>query len=99
MYSGNIPIDTADPSRSLFFVFQPTVGKAVDEITIWLNGGPGCSSPEGFFKKNGFFFWGWGMYQPFINPYFWFIPTNVLGVEQLVGMEFPEGNVTANSEE
>jgi hypothetical protein len=28
-------------SRALFFVWQPTVGKPVDEVTIWLNGGPG----------------------------------------------------------
>jgi len=41
MYSGLIPIDEKDPSRALFFVFQPTVGKPTDEIVIWLNGGPG----------------------------------------------------------
>jgi carboxypeptidase D len=41
MYSGLIPIDEEDPSRALFFVFQPTVGKPTDEIVIWLNGGPG----------------------------------------------------------
>lgn len=99
MYSGNIPIDTADPSRSLFFVFQPTVGKPVDEITIWLNGGPGCSSLEGFFQENGLFIWSWGMYQPVINPYSWVNLTNVLWVEQPVGTGFSVGNVTANSEE
>lgn len=40
MYSGLIPIDESDPSRALFFVFQPRIGgPPVDEVTIWFNGG------------------------------------------------------------
>lgn len=39
--SGIVPIDMNDSSRGLFFVFQPRVGAPVDELTIWLNGGPG----------------------------------------------------------
>lgn len=99
MYSGNIPIDTNDPSRALFFVFQPTDGPPVDEITIWLNGGPGCSSLEGFFQENGRFIWSWGQYNPTFNPYSWVNLTNVLWVEQPVGTGFAIGNVTATSEE
>jgi carboxypeptidase D len=99
MYSGLIPIDMEDPSRALFFVFEPTVGDPVDEITIWLNGGPGCSSLEGFFQENGLFVWSPGMYQPQVNPYSWVNLTNVLWVEQPVGTGFSTGNVTATSEE
>jgi len=99
MYSGLMPIDTGDPSRALFFVFQPTVGEPVDEITIWLNGGPGCSSLEGFFQENGLFVWQLGMYEPQINPYSWVNLTNVLWVEQPVGTGFSIGNVTATNEQ
>ena len=41
MYSGLIPINEEDPSRALFFVFQPTISAPTDEVVIWLNGGPG----------------------------------------------------------
>ncbi|KAF2188603.1 alpha/beta-hydrolase [Zopfia rhizophila CBS 207.26] len=40
-YSSLIPIDMSNTSRALSFIFQPTVGEPVNEITIWLNGGPG----------------------------------------------------------
>ena len=57
MYSGLIPIDESEPDRALFFVFQPRIGPAVDEVTIWMNGGPGCSSLEGFLQENGYIRW------------------------------------------
>jgi len=78
LYSGNFEINAGDPSRQLFFVFQPTIGKPVDEITIWLNGGPGCSSLEGFFQENGRFLWQPGTFAPIENPYSWVNLTNML---------------------
>ena len=42
-YAGSLPIDEAD--KELWFWFVPTSNEAAcNEITIWLNGGPGCSS-------------------------------------------------------
>jgi carboxypeptidase D len=78
MYSGSIPISTADSSRELFFVFQPTIGTPVDEVTIWLNGGPGCSSLNGFFEENGRFVWYPGADAPVENPNTWVGLTNLL---------------------
>ncbi|PVH87001.1 alpha/beta-hydrolase [Cadophora sp. DSE1049] len=93
MYTGLIPIDMNDATRALYFVFQPTIGDSVDDITIWLNGGPG------FFQENGRFTWGWGQYAPTINQYSWVNITNILWVEQPVGTGFSTGEVRATSQE
>ena len=71
MYAGLIPIDYNNKSNALFFIFQPTIGPPVDEVTIFLNGGPGWSSFEGFFQENGRFLWQPGTYKLVENPYFW----------------------------
>lgn len=99
MYSGLIPIDPKNTSRALFFVFQPTIGEPVDEITIWLNGGPGCSSLEGFFQENGRFIWPTGAFAPVENPYSWVNLTNMLWVDQPVGTGFSIGTPTAVRQE
>ncbi|GES66077.1 serine-type carboxypeptidase F [Aspergillus terreus] len=99
MYSGLVPIEKDNSSRSLFFVFQPTIGEPVDEITIWLNGGPGCSSLEGFFQENGRFLWQPGTFAPVENPYSWVNLTNMLWVDQPVGTGFATGTPTAVSQE
>ncbi|KAB8266501.1 Alpha/Beta hydrolase protein [Aspergillus minisclerotigenes] len=88
LYSGSVPIEKGNSSRTLFFVFQPTVGEPVDEITIEVNGGPGASSLEGFLQETGRFVWPPGTYAPVINP-----------VDQPVGTGFSTGTPTATTEE
>jgi len=77
-YAGTLPISAnASDANRLFFWFWPSENpKANDEITIWLNGGPGCSSLDGFFQENGKILWQSGTYQPFLNPYSWTNLTN-----------------------
>ncbi|TAQ90069.1 hypothetical protein B7494_g1616 [Chlorociboria aeruginascens] len=99
IYSGLVPIDKDDPSRALFYVFQPTIGEPVDEVTIWLNGGPGCSSLEGFFQENGQFVWQPGTFAPVVNDFSWVNLTNMLWVEQPVGTGYSIGKVTATNQE
>lgn len=57
MYGGLIPIEESDLSRQLYFIFKPAIGTATDDLTIYLDGGPGCSSLIGFFQENGPFLW------------------------------------------
>lgn len=99
-YAGLMPVsDYAGETRSFYFWFFPTsnpLGK--DEITIWLNGGPGCSSLEGFFQENGPVVWQYGTYQPVKNPYTWVNLTNMVWVEQPVGTGFSQGKATETNE-
>ncbi|KAI9924743.1 hypothetical protein ASPWEDRAFT_111975 [Aspergillus wentii DTO 134E9] len=99
LYSGLVPVDEHNSSRSLFFAFQPKLGEPVDEVTIWVNGGPGCSSLDGFFQENGRFTWIPGTFAPVENPYSWVNLTNVLWVDQPVGTGFSTGTPTAVSQE
>lgn len=34
LYSGLIPISYTNTSNALFFIFQPTIGPPVDEVTV-----------------------------------------------------------------
>ena len=69
-YAGTLPID--DTGKGLFFWFTPTVNpEASDEITLWLNGGPGCSSLNGFLHEQGSVIWQAGTYRPVPNTWAW----------------------------
>ncbi|KMU81271.1 carboxypeptidase cpdS [Coccidioides immitis RMSCC 3703] len=100
-YAGLLPI-TKDPdeNQKLYFWFFPTDNaQGQEEITIWLNGGPGCSSLEGFLQENGPFHWQYGTFRPVRNPWSWHNLTNMIWVEQPVGTGFSEGEPTVTSEE
>lgn len=72
-YAGLLPIsDSPDETRELFFWFFPSTNpEASDEITIWFNGGPGCSSLSGLLTENGPFLWQAGTLSPTPNSYSW----------------------------
>lgn len=85
--------------RQLYFWYFPSYNPASnDEITIWLNGGPGASSLGGLLQENGPFLWQYGTLAPVPNPWTWVNLTNMLWVESPVGTGFTQGPVTAISE-
>jgi carboxypeptidase D len=99
-YAGLLPISSAPDAGKLYFWFFPSSNpNATDDLTIWLNGGPGCSSLEGFLQENGPFLWQYGTFKPVKNPWTWVNLTNMLWVEQPVGTGFTQGVSTETSEE
>ncbi|KAF1833457.1 alpha/beta-hydrolase [Decorospora gaudefroyi] len=101
-YAGLLPIsDKANETSELYFWFFPSENvNASDEITIWLNGGPGCSSLEGFLQENSPISWQYGSGPgPVYNPWNWANLTNMVWVEQPVGTGFSQGEPTATSQE
>ncbi|KAL9089402.1 MAG: hypothetical protein Q9165_005723 [Trypethelium subeluteriae] len=96
-YAGLLPVDST--GKELFFWFVPSTNpNATDEITLWLNGGPGCSSLDGFFHENGPAIWQPGTYLPVPNTYSWTNLTNVVWVEQPVGTGYSQGTANATNE-
>ncbi|KAF2202400.1 carboxypeptidase cpdS precursor [Delitschia confertaspora ATCC 74209] len=99
-YAGLLPISSAPNASELYFWFFPSSNPAAsDEVTIWLNGGPGCSSLEGFLQENGPVLWQYGTYKPVQNPWTWVNLTNMIWIEQPVGTGFSQGEPTAQSTE
>ncbi|KAI5776917.1 putative pheromone processing carboxypeptidase [Geopyxis carbonaria] len=99
-YAGLMPISThANESQQLWFWYFPTRSSEAEELVIWLNGGPGCSSLEGLLQENGPFLWQYGTFRPVPNPYTWVNLTNMLWVEQPVGTGFTQGTPTARDED
>ncbi|MCJ1339407.1 hypothetical protein MMC09_004696 [Bachmanniomyces sp. S44760] len=99
-YAGLLPISSQkNETRELYFWFFPSENPdACDEITIWLNGGPGCSSLEGLLQENGPFLWQYGTFAPVKNPYTWVNLTNMVWVEQPVGTGFSQGTPDITNE-
>ncbi|KAI0314676.1 alpha/beta-hydrolase [Amylostereum chailletii] len=92
-WAGLMPISgNANETRKLFFWFWPTTNASnANDLTFWTNGGPGCSSLEGFLQENGPISWSWGQSQPTLNPWSWTNLSNVVWVEQPVGTGFSQG--------
>ncbi|KAI0030014.1 alpha/beta-hydrolase [Vararia minispora EC-137] len=97
-WAGLMPISgSSNETRKLFFWFWPTNNESnANTLTFWTNGGPGCSSLEGFLQENGPISWSWGQAQPTPNPWSWTNLSNVVWVEQPVGTGFSQGtpNIT-----
>ncbi|EHA27697.1 hypothetical protein ASPNIDRAFT_41638 [Aspergillus niger ATCC 1015] len=97
-YAGYLP-NTPSGISSLYFWFFPSSDPdASDEITVWLNGGPGCSSLAGIMLENGPFLWQPGTYRPVRNPYAWNNLTNMVYIDQPAGTGFSLGPSTVVSE-
>eukprot|EP00605_Chrysophyceae_sp_TOSAG23-4_P002177 GSChrysophyteH1.ASY1.ANO1.2407.1 assembled CDS len=86
MYSGYL--EASDTSR-LFYVYVEAedVAPELAPLSLWLNGGPGCSSFDGFWEELGpFSVKSDGSLQ--LRPYRWNRYSNMLFIESPVGVGF-----------
>ncbi|KAF4963132.1 hypothetical protein FSARC_8845 [Fusarium sarcochroum] len=99
-YAGLLPISQdPDEDRQLYFWFFPSTNPdAGEEVVIWLNGGPGCSSLSGLLTENGPFLWQEGTLAPTPNSYSWTNLTNVIWIEQPVGVGYSQGKPNITNE-
>ncbi len=105
-WAGLMPIDAKNKSKGeLFFWMYPSESKVgKDDVTIWLNGGPGCSSLEGLLQENGPYLFPWNVTgqapEPYVkpNPYSWHKLSTLIAVEQPLTTGFSTGQVTNTNE-
>ncbi|ETS75363.1 hypothetical protein PFICI_12307 [Pestalotiopsis fici W106-1] len=99
-YAGLLSIseDLSILERLFFWFFPSSSATSRDEIVIWLNGGPGCSSLEGLLQENGPFLWQYGTYKPVPNPWSWSRLTNIVYIEQPIGTGFSTGTPSIHDE-
>ncbi|PYH47475.1 putative serine carboxypeptidase, partial [Aspergillus saccharolyticus JOP 1030-1] len=85
-WAGRIPVPDAKPGNALFFwLFQAEDPAYDDNLIIWFNGGPGCSSLIGLMSGNGPLAFVGNSTELIGNPYSWTRLGHVLYIDQPVG--------------
>ncbi|KAL8932335.1 MAG: hypothetical protein Q9216_006879, partial [Gyalolechia sp. 2 TL-2023] len=91
-WAGHIPIPGAGNNKLFFWLFQAENLNASQNLILWLNGGPGCSSMTGLTLENGPLQFHTQTAVPKANPHSWTKLANVLYVDQPVGTGYSTGD-------
>lgn len=99
-FAGLLPLSSAEnEDREFFFWWYPAEGDVgKDDLVIWLNGGPGCSSLEGLLQENGPVLFPFNSTDVVKNPYSWTKLSNVLWIEQPVSTGLGKGTADVKNE-
>jgi len=107
-FTGTIPfkqyagyLSANDGQKQLFYWFvQSQNNPATDPVVLWLNGGPGCSSFDGFVYEHGPFTFqpgGYGSKQNLtLNPYSWNKVANMIYLDSPCGVGLSYSNDPVN---
>ena len=80
MFSGYLELQK-EPLINVHYLFVTSTNKPLkDDVVLWLNGGPGCSSLLGFAQEIGpnMLLSGSMHFSSFFNPYSWNQKANLL---------------------
>ncbi|KAJ9169841.1 hypothetical protein P3X46_017990 [Hevea brasiliensis] len=90
-YSGYVTIDESH-GKKLFYYFVESEGNPLkDPVVLWLNGGPGCSSFDGFVYEHGPFNFEAAnqsddLPKLHLNPYSWSKVSNIIYLDSPAGV-------------
>ncbi|KAI0073543.1 alpha/beta-hydrolase [Panus rudis PR-1116 ss-1] len=84
-------IDIGTNMSMWFWFFEARNNPESAPFTLWLNGGPGCSSMIGLFQVNP------DSNSTVINPFSWNNISNVIYIDQPIGVGFSHGTISVNS--
>ncbi|KAI4354160.1 hypothetical protein L6164_003053 [Bauhinia variegata] len=92
-YAGYVTVDESH-GRNLYYYFVVSESKpSQDPVVLWLNGGPGCSSFDGFIYEHGPFNFEAaktknGLPKLHLNPYSWSKVSNIIYLDSPAGVGF-----------
>lgn len=92
-YSGYVTVDQ-NHGRNLFYYFvESERNPSEDPLVLWLNGGPGCSSFDGFIYEHGPFNFEkaktkGSLPQLHLNPYSWSKVSNIIYLDSPAGVGY-----------
>ncbi|CAD5327734.1 unnamed protein product [Arabidopsis thaliana] len=96
-YSGYVTIDKEHGKNLWYYFIESEKNSSKDPVVLWLNGGPGCSSMDGFVYEHGPF----NFELPkknnslpllHLNPYSWSKVSNIIYLDSPVGVGFSYSN-------
>ncbi|KAK4720151.1 hypothetical protein R3W88_018489 [Solanum pinnatisectum] len=90
-YAGYVNIDESHGKNMYYYFIESEKNPSKDPVVLWLNGGPGCSSFDGFVYEHGPFNFELGKTNgslPILhnNPYSWSKVSNIIYLDSPVGV-------------
>ncbi|XP_013631383.1 PREDICTED: serine carboxypeptidase-like 20 isoform X1 [Brassica oleracea var. oleracea] len=92
-YSGYVTIDKEHGKNLWYYFVESEMNPSKDPVVLWLNGGPGCSSMDGFVYEHGPFNFepaktNYSLPLLHLNPYSWSKVSNMIYLDSPVGVGF-----------